>query len=220
MELAQGRCGVKSEAGCTVRWGDQQGKAQPWEQRPEAQARGAGDLGFWPGRRSLAGGLQDGDHSFGWWTRRAARMPGGPHLAAVQRGLQFAVPVRPDQPVQREGGARASHAGPQSRISGPQAGGSRGGGPAPPRLRAWRSPLASSPSRAGAAPTSAPAPPRQWRPRRCRRRGGRARRAGLRRGGAGRRGAPPGFVAMETAGGPRARWAGEGRCPGPRQLSA
>lgn len=67
--------------------------------------------------------------------RRTTPGPGGPpNLAAVQRGLQFAVPVRPDEPMQREGGTRACHAGPQRRILGGRAGGRGGGGPVPPRL--------------------------------------------------------------------------------------
>lgn len=40
-----------------MKWGDRQGKAQRWEPRSEAQARGAGDLSSGPGRGSRAGGL-------------------------------------------------------------------------------------------------------------------------------------------------------------------
>lgn len=103
----------------------------------------------------------------------------GPHLLAVQCGLQFAMPVRPDEPVQRESGARAGHAGPQRRI------------PAPPRLLAWHGPLASPPSRAPAAPPAAPAAVAAAAAAAAARTAGRAERAagraGLRRAGAGLR---------------------------------
>lgn len=96
-----------------------------------------------------------------------------------------------------------------------RAGGRGGGGPAPPRLRAWRGPLASRPRRAGAVPTAAPAPPRHCRQRRRRRqRGGRVRRAGLRRGGAGRRAwRALASQPRKPQPGRRSPGAGEGCCP-------
>lgn len=115
-------------AGCRV----QRARARPSAgSRGQRLARGARSP---PRLRSARAGCWAGAGPPGCrprlWAGSPAR-PGRrrPHLAAVQRGLQFAVPVRPDEPVQREGGARAGHAGPQRRIPGGRTGVARAGGP-------------------------------------------------------------------------------------------
>lgn len=191
--------------------GDGLGKAQRWKRRPVAPARGAGDPGFGSGLAASrtetwlwVGGPEDG--------------PGA--RWASPGGCGARPPVRGAGSPRRAGAAGRWGPGRPCWASAPhpgREGGRGGGGPAPPRLRAWRGPLASSPRRAELRP---PQPPRPaavaaaaatalaaWR-------AGRA--GGARWGGAGRRAARP--LASRShgdgsRGGARARGAGGGRCP-------
>lgn len=182
---AQGWCGANSGAGCSVKRGDRLGKAQRWKQRPEAQARGAGDPGFGPG-------LAASKTETRLWVGGPEDSPGA--RWASPGGCGARPPVRGAGSPRRAGAAGRWGPGRPCWASAPhprREGGRGGGSPAPPRLRAWRGPLASSPRRAELRP---PQPPRPaavaaaalaltaWR-------AGPA--GGARRGGAGRRAARP-----------------------------
>lgn len=162
------RGGVARDQGLDAVLSGETGEAQRWEPRPETQARGAGHLGFdRAGRVSgeAAAALNRDRRLSGW---RSRLWMGGPEDGLGARraspgGCAARPPVRGAGSPRRAGAtgrwgpgrpcwASAPHPGP--------AGGRGEGGPALPRLQAWRGPLASRPHGGSATPTAAPEPPR------------------------------------------------------------
>lgn len=161
VSLAQGCCGARSGAGCSVKRGDGRGPALGGEAR--GSGTGAGRLGFGLGALGIAAALSRGGRPSGWRPQFWVEGPedGLGARRASPGGCAGRPPVRGAGSPKRAGAAGRWGPGRPCWASAPhpgRTGGRGGGGPAPPRLWAWRDPLASRPRRARAAPTAAPEP--------------------------------------------------------------